>query len=152
MEPEQAVYANPSLRKRPRVYSDTTGPSKTQQHERDSCDINLIISKYATTGLLGRENAQKPHYGDFTTSGDYLIARNQLLEADAIFAALPSDIRKKFQNNPSELIGFIDDPSNRDEAIELGLLPKPIHVPTPPPEPATPPQKETETPVPPAES
>jgi hypothetical protein len=36
--------------------------------------------------------------------------------------ALPADLRARFSNNPEELINFLDNPENKDEAIRLGLL------------------------------
>ena len=36
--------------------------------------------------------------------------------------ALPSDVRSRFGNNPAELLDFLNDNSNYDEAIRLGLI------------------------------
>jgi len=35
--------------------------------------------------------------------------------------ALPSDVRKRFSNDPAELIDFLADKKNDEEAIKLGL-------------------------------
>ena len=42
-----------------------------------------------------------------------------------MFDNLPSDVRNRFNNNPAQLLDFVADPENKEEAIELGLLPKP---------------------------
>jgi hypothetical protein len=36
--------------------------------------------------------------------------------------ALPADIRTQFDNNPANLIGFLNNPANKTEAEKLGLL------------------------------
>jgi len=63
--------------------------------------------------------------------------QNQLLQAQADFMDLPAKIRQRFNNNPAELIAFLQSPSNVDEAVELGLMEK-ISKPEPKPEPPAP--------------
>ena len=36
--------------------------------------------------------------------------------------ALDANVRKRFHNDPAELIDFVSDEKNRDEAVRLGLL------------------------------
>ena len=39
-----------------------------------------------------------------------------------MFDSLPSSLRERFSNDPSRLLAFVDDESNFDEAVKLGLL------------------------------
>jgi phage internal scaffolding protein len=96
-------------------------PSLTQQHFKDETDINNILRQFNVTGLLP-ENALSPRYGDFTGINDYQSALNAVIAAEDGFMALPADLRARFSNNPEELINFLDNPENKDEAIRLGLL------------------------------
>jgi len=41
------------------------------------------------------------------------------------FSQMPSAIRKRFNNDPAELIKFVLDPKNREEAIKIGLIDTP---------------------------
>lgn len=100
-------------------------PSMTHQSFASECDINNIINQYEVTGFLNHTNPLPPMQGDFSEYGpgtDFLSAQNYLVEAQASFDALPAKIRARFQNNPAELLNFLEDPENRSDAIKLGLL------------------------------
>ncbi len=61
-------------------------------------------------------------FGDFSNVEDYQTMLDRINEAQRKFDALPARIRHYFGNDPAELIAFLDDPENRDEAIKLGLV------------------------------
>lgn len=96
-------------------------PSLAQQHFKDECDINNILRQFNITGLLP-ETPLSPRYGDFTGIYDYHTALNAVIAAEDGFMALPADIRSRFLNDPENLINFLNDESNKDEAIKLGLI------------------------------
>jgi len=96
-------------------------PSLTQQHFKDETDINNILRQFNITGLLP-ESSLSPRYGDFTGIYDYQSALNAVIAAESEFDGLPAQIRARFNNNPEELINFLDNSSNKDEAIALGLI------------------------------
>ena len=96
-------------------------PSLAQQHFKDECDINNILRQFNITGLLP-ENTLSPRYGDFSGIVDYHSALNAVIAAENEFEALPAQLRARFQNDPEQLINFIEDESNREEAINLGLI------------------------------
>jgi len=96
-------------------------PSLAQQHFKDECDINNILRQFNITGLLP-ENSLSPRYGDFSGIVDYHSALNAVMAAENEFDALPAQLRARFQNDPEQLINFIEDESNREEAINLGLI------------------------------
>ena len=95
--------------------------SLAQQHFKDETDINNILRQFNVTGLLP-EAPLSPRYGDFTGIVDYHSALNAVIAAEDGFMALPADIRSRFANDPENLIKFLDDESNKDEAIKLGLI------------------------------
>jgi phage internal scaffolding protein len=92
-----------------------------QQHFKDETDINNILRQFNITGLLP-ENPLSPRYGDFSGIGDYQSALNAVIAAESEFEALPAQIRARFNNNPEELINFLENADNKDEAIALGLI------------------------------
>jgi len=102
-----------------------TSKSKTEQTHKDDCDINIIVKRYKSTGILGNPNNQtrQPMYGDFTNVEEYQTIQNKLVQAQADFDTLSSDIRAKFNNNPAELVEYLSDASNLHEAQELGIIP-----------------------------
>ena len=96
-------------------------PSLAQQHHKDECDINNILRQFNITGLLP-ESPLSPRYGDFTGIGDYHTALNRVIAAQDEFDALPAQIRARFDNDPAQLIEFLENSDNRPEAEELGLV------------------------------
>lgn len=103
-------------------------PSKTMQEFKNDCDINYILQKInagadITPSSVSRFGLapRKPQFGDFTQFSDFADIQSRLLQAQANFDALPSDIRARFGYNPAALIAFIEDPANADECVRLGL-------------------------------
>lgn len=97
-------------------------PSMTIQSEKDSCDINKILSKFNKTGVMSNVSTAMPQQGDFTDVVDYQSALNQVIAAQESFMTLPAQLRKRFANDPGQLLSFLEDPENRSEAISLGLV------------------------------
>lgn len=99
-------------------------PSMTQQQFKDECDINKVMDRYLRTGVLSDPlNMRGPGtYADFTEMGDYMENMNKVVEAREMFESLPAKVRERFANNPANMIEFVMDSSNKDEAIKLGLL------------------------------
>ena len=98
-------------------------PSLAQQHFKEECDINTILQKFNITGMLP-QSTLSPRYGDFSGIGDYHTALNRVLAAQDEFEALPAQIRARFNNDPAQLIEFLQDENNRPEAEDLGLVEK----------------------------
>jgi phage internal scaffolding protein len=115
--------------------SDETGlacsdPSLAQQNFKDESDINFIVRQFGLTGELPGQTLS-PQYGDFTGVLDYHSAVNAVLAAQDEFDHLPAQMRARFDNDPANLIDFLGNEENREEAIKLGLVAaKPISEPS----------------------
>lgn len=119
-------------------------PSLTKQAHKDECDVNRIMKKYEKTGVVAFTNKYEAHYGD-VTSMEFTSAMNKLQSAQEMFSELPSEIRNRFANEPSDFLAYVQDPNNHHEMIKLGLatpLPDPNNIDPPPtnPPPVEPPQ------------
>lgn len=104
-------------------------PSLTQQQFKEECDINNIIARYETTGLLTdplHPGTRMPQFGDFSNVPDYLHAQTIIARTREAFEALPSKIRDRFDNDPAQMLEFLQDESNREEAVKLGFIDKPV--------------------------
>lgn len=110
-------------------------PSLVQPQFAYEADINNLVQTVTDrdgiqhsvwTGLSSSlpSSQQQPQYGDFTqfTTEKLIEAKNIVATASAQFEALPSNIRDRFENNPSKLIAFLNDESNYDEAVKLGFV------------------------------
>lgn len=99
-----------------------TGPGLTKQSMRDEVDINKIVARFAKTGMLSSFNGGEPFYGDVSDILSYQDALNVVVRARELFDGLPAELRERFANDPARLISFLDNPANKKEAIELGIV------------------------------
>lgn len=97
--------------------------SRTQQHFREQTDINKIMSKAEKTGMIP-VNRMNPKYGDFSDGRTYHESMVRISEIEQEFDKMPAEIKKRFSQNPAEIIDFLSKEENREEAIELGLIEK----------------------------
>lgn len=96
-------------------------PSKTQQQFKEQTDINNIMKKYQMRHL---PNPQAGIYLDSTDAPTYQQSLETVIKANEAFSSLSSDVRKRFSNDPTELLKFLKDLKNTEEAIKLGLAQK----------------------------
>lgn len=97
--------------------------SLCEQQFVEESDINYIAERFMRTGeaptLL-----DLPQSGDFEGIFDFQSAMNLIQHAKLEFASLPAKVRARFQNDPAELLAFVNDVDNYDEAVKLGFIPK----------------------------
>jgi hypothetical protein len=96
-------------------------PSLAQQQFKDECDINNILRQFNITGQLP-DAPLSPKYGDFSGINDYKTALDRVIAADEEFMNLPAQLRARFENEPNNLIEFLENEQNREEAVKLGLV------------------------------
>lgn len=100
-----------------------SGPKLTQQHMKDATDINKIVERYNRTGVLqsGKASGKNPMFirMDGKSFHEMLI---KVQETQGEFASLPAKVRKRFANNPENLLRFLESKENLQEAIDLGLV------------------------------
>ena len=103
----------------------------TQQQFAQEADINNIVKNFGITGQLPNKY-EAPSYSQFEGIFDYQSALNAVLEAEESFMALDAKLRERFNNDPQELLTFLESPSNLEEARSLGLVnPAPPQNPAP---------------------
>lgn len=103
----------------------------TDPSYEEETNINKIMARYiAGQGLP--LHLREANFEDFAEAPDFMEAQNILARANEQFAALPSNVRERFNNRPADFLAFVHDPANREEARRLNLL-----VPTPEPSPTT---------------
>ncbi len=103
-----------------RVSFETTGLSRTKQSFKNECDVNNILKNYNKTGVMP-ENHNPGEYRDLDGT-DYQEYMQTVASANSMFEELPSALRKRFKNDPAQLLSFVHDDNNVAEAQKLGLL------------------------------
>lgn len=110
------------------------GRSRTIQSAKAECDINNIVRRYLTTGSLPQRN-RVPLNVDFDDVVDFRSALDFVNAAQRSFDSLPSDVRKRFNNDAAAFCDFAEDAENLPQLRRWGLAPPAVE-PSPAPEPA----------------
>lgn len=109
---------------------DTGSESKVQQNLQSQTDINQVVGRYKKTGLLqstrnlSMQPQKGPVFGVYPFE-DFQDAYNHIQQVKQDFMALPARVRQRFDNNPSNVVRFVDNPANAVEAIKMGLFKMP---------------------------
>jgi phage internal scaffolding protein len=96
-------------------------PSMTKQAYKEDVDINNILRRFEVGQLQYIGNGEGI-YADISEAPDYIAAQNILRRANEQFEALPASIRDRFANSPEKFLEFMNDESNYDEQLKLGLV------------------------------
>lgn len=103
--------------------------TQTQQHFANEVNINQIMAKYERTGFLTDPTKRATREAIFGTIVNQNMSYHDMVnhqnEVYEEFMQLPSQIRKRFGNDPHNLIEFLSHSKNKDEAQKLGLIPLP---------------------------
>lgn len=95
---------------------------RTDQSFKEECDVNNIVSKFSKTGAITHISRIQGVYADLTEVTDLLAMKETVQMAQNAFDALPSSLRNKLNNDPSQFIEYLNDPKNSEELISLGIL------------------------------
>lgn len=109
---------------RPRVQTVSTMKDKTKQSQAKHCDLNALMDKATRRNTLMHFGRYQPRYGEIT-GASLQDALNVVAEAETMFEDLPSEMRKKFKNNPVVFHDFVCDEKNREELYTMGLAKRP---------------------------
>jgi len=101
---------------------ETVGPSRTKQEFTEESSIRVIMERMRKYGVPIQDKGT-PVFGDVSNIGDFTTSINTAIQMNQQFANLVrSDVRKIFDNDPEKVYNFIQDPKNKEKAIEYGLL------------------------------
>lgn len=119
--------------------------SRTDQSQRESSDINIIVKRILKdpAHLLAMQRESAARFGDLVGAPtSYDQALDLVNRANSDFMQLPPEVRSAYGNDPSLLIEAIDGAQKGDDRLariltEQGILaPKPpAHEPSPDPAP-----------------
>lgn len=122
------------------------GKSLTDQSYKESSDINNVAKKCEGLGYIP-ETGKQPLFLDETQLPKNLLEAFQLVrDAEESFAALPSEIRKAVDNDPTKFEEFVKDEKNYDLCYKHGIVEKRPAKDEKAPEPAPEPLKDVPTP------
>lgn len=68
----------------------------TKQSDKDRCNINTIMSKFANTGLIDYVNQKQPIYDDVSNLPTFQEAQDARILSKEIYDSLPDKIKKEW--------------------------------------------------------
>lgn len=98
---------------------------RTKPEFQKDADIKNILKRYEKTGQVPG-NPRVPLTGDFSSVPDFQAAMELIARAKEQFESLPAEIRSRFANDPTVFLDFMSKEENKEEAIKLGILAKPV--------------------------
>lgn len=109
------------------VFDPATNPkavSRAKQSFGREVDINQIMARYNKDGILPSPSGRKAFYADVSDVADLQTTLDRFNEAQEQFASLPAIIRKRFGNDPKQLLDYLANLSQDQiqEAVSLGLI------------------------------
>lgn len=91
---------------------------RASQADKERLDLNNLIKQYTIRDF--QQINQNLNYGEFKNF-NYSEMVDKSLRLEQLMQELPADIRLSFQNDPQELINFLDN-ATPEEMVERGLL------------------------------
>lgn len=102
-------------------------PSLTRQEFAEECDINVLMERYESTGVISHVNRAQPMFLDTTEYPTLQGAMDLFRQAAESFNGLPAKVRREFENDPQKFVDFASDPANVARLREWGLAaPEPV--------------------------
>jgi len=98
-----------------------TKPSLTKKSLQNETNINAIMARYETTGIIDHIANKNPSYGDFSNLDSYQESLNKITQAQEQFQSYPAALRKMFDNDASKFLEFCSNPENLPQMREMGL-------------------------------
>lgn len=103
-------------------------PSLAEQHSAHMSDINYLMEKYKpdelTAYIAARNQYRQEILGhDFSREPNLQTAKNIQLNMKRLYQNLPQEIQQQF-GSPLDFLKFIDNPSNEEKLIKMGLMKK----------------------------
>jgi phage internal scaffolding protein len=110
------------------------GEGRTKSEFKREVDINHIVKQYQQKGVMTHVSKALPQWAVEASSLTMQEAMIQIQQANEEFQRLPAELRKKFSNDPVNMLAFVADSKNYDKALEYGLVekkPEPVIVQNP---------------------
>lgn len=101
----------------------TAEEGKTRQSDAKSADINYIVKKYETTGVLPIA-ARAGVFADVSALPTFQEAVATLDRANTYFYSLPPHVRAAFDNSPARMLDAFNAGEQREVFEEIGILEK----------------------------
>lgn len=124
-----------TVRRKPRVQTVNTLPSRTVQADVFKSEIKHVLAKYKQVGIIEHLRSVDLQFRDVSEFSDFSDLMQQSKLAEAVFLGLPSKVREVFDHDVATWLDCAHDPARLDalrpQLEKLGVL-TPLAPPPPP--------------------
>lgn len=114
------------VRRRPRVQTVNTEPSRTVQSDVYQSDIRHVLAKFREVGIVEHLGEVDLTFRDVTEFEDFADVMRQAKEAEKVFMKLPPQVRAVFDHDVARWLDCAHDPEKlkelRPELEKLGVV------------------------------
>ncbi len=100
---------------------DTGSEGGAKQSFKDEVDINLVVARFAETGLMSHVAAGVPQFVDASALGDYRSIIDQVRKVEEYFQGLPALVRSEFKNDAARFMDFLEEGASAKDLEALGI-------------------------------
>lgn len=104
-------------------------PTLTQQHFKEQCDVNNIINRFTASARASGASLSdllppvtSKDFADVSNVGDFLDASNRVARMVETFEALPADVRRRYQDQPSVFVQALNSPEELRFLSTKGII------------------------------
>ncbi len=91
---------------------------RTKQCFKNECDIEKIMARADKAGTISHLEKFEGVYADYSDF-DFFEQTTKLTAGNEIFAELPAEIRREFNQSPAEFFAYANNPENVDKLRQL---------------------------------
>lgn len=109
---------------------------KVDHEGKEYVDVNELMKKWDPAGTQFSKLLTQGHvttaglpYDDYTDAPTFQEALDIAIHGKEQFAALPANIRNRFENDPVRFLQYVNDPSTLEEQYSLGIRIKKVEPP-----------------------
>lgn len=107
---------------RNRISTTCEEETLTEQSHVDEVDVNKIIKKHGMDVIAKTRELMADNFRmDEIPTNDFHEALMIIQKASKTFTSLPSSVRKRFDNEPSKFLDFVQNPANNQAMVDMGL-------------------------------
>lgn len=97
---------------------------RVEQAHKEEVNINNIVKRHGVD-LIAKTAALQQFTYDDNPNNDFQEMMNQMIKAEKTFSSVPSEIRKRFDNDPAKFMDFVLNQDNKETLQEWGMAPVP---------------------------
>lgn len=119
-QPAKPKIAKPYDRHR-RVSLEVNTEGVTEEHHAEHLSVAAILSRHGMEKIVQTATDALQYFDNSAITNDYQEALNLIGASDRLFQSLPSEVRAKFNHDPSKLMQLLSSPNSAQTLASMGI-------------------------------